>query len=495
MLISKFWMQMPKLPTAPTLARLLVLLFILLWTAAALSYVYRGVLDSISRDEWRFIDILHHWYDGQFSLADIWSTNTAGSEHRTPGFKLYFLANTLWFGLDVRLGCYIGVLSLGLFALLMFRYFIRVRDGAESRAATAFDYYAFLPVALTMFSFTQSHIYAYDLLAEFAITGSMLFGLLWMQMDLRLRTPQPAWRYLGFALTLVFLLLCFGAGKGPALVLATLLLAILLALQAQGGWRSGLKVFGWIGAGALVAELIYWAGGSGNLTGTGLRGLVASALSDLGGVLNYVLHALGAAFITVDTLNDMPVEARDRILDQRGALVLIAALVALVTYIRLRIYRRSLVPVALAVFAAAYIGELVIGRFGGGIENGGAPRYIYTDHLLIVAVVFIFADATRTLYARGRRRAGTVLLSALVIGMGYVEVHNLRVEENLLKYQVPAQQDAITIAKARLAGQARPYPRWYCPSEKLCDTEARFLAEHRLSLFHDLQPAADGKDR
>jgi hypothetical protein len=173
MLISKFSMQMPKLPTAPTLARLLVLLFILLWTAAALSYVYRGVLDSISRDEWRFIDILHHWYDGQFSLADIWSTNTAGSEHRTPGFKLYFLANTLWFGLDVRLGCYIGVLSLGLFALLMFRYFIRVRDGAESRAATAFDYYAFLPVALTMFSFTQSHIYAYDLLAEFAVRPAM----------------------------------------------------------------------------------------------------------------------------------------------------------------------------------------------------------------------------------------------------------------------------------------------------------------------------------
>ena len=469
----------------PRAARAVVLALIGLWTALVLWYIWRVTGDSITRDEWRFVEMLRHWYGGQFSLADIWSTNTAGSEHRVPAFKLYFLADALWFGLDVRLGCYLGALALGVFALLMYRYFLRTRPPGGS---AAFDHYAFVPVAITLFSFSQSHIYSYDLLAMFAITGTMLFGALWMQVDLKLRTPQPAWRYLSFAALLVLLLLSFGAGKNPALVLATLVLAVGLALQ--GGKPVAWKALGTLTAGALLAEFIYFGGGAGSATKGGMSGLLGNVLGDLGGAFHYVLHALGVAFITGGAVLALPEAERAARLDLYGAVVLLGAAAALGLYLWGRAYRRVLLPLVLAVFTAGYLAELVLGRFGGGTDNGSAPRYVYTDHLLVVACVFVFADALTVLHRSGRQRAAIALLVALSLGMGWVEVHNQRLEFRSIDSQAKAQQVAVDAALARLAGQPVAYPRWYCPDQDLCDDDMQFLAEHRLSLARGA-PAAD----
>lgn len=474
----------------PRIANWVMLAIIVLLTFLALRYVHQYLLDSISRDEWRFVEILRHWYGGSFSFADIWSTNTAGSEHRVPAFKLYFALNAAWFGLDVRLGCFLGVLALGAFIWLTYRYFLRTRPtGGPAGEVTALDHYAFLPVALTMISFTQSHIYTYDLLAVFTIIGSMLFAALWMQMDLKLREPQPLWRYALYAVLLLALLLSFGAGKNPALVLATLLLAVGIALQVRGGKSVAWKVLAWIAGGALLAELIYFSGGGGK-EGSHLGGMVANVLGDPAGALQYVLHALGAAFLTTDGLFSLPEAERPAALSVYGAIVLVGAVVALAVYLWSRGYRRALLPLILAVFAAGYLGELVVGRFGGGTENGGAPRYVYTDHLLIVGCVFVFADALSALYHAGRRRAAVWLLTALTLGVGYVEVHNYRVEHRSIDAQLNAQVVALGIARARLAGGQTDFPRWYCPDQKLCDADMQFLAEHHLSLMRDQAPAA-----
>jgi hypothetical protein len=472
----------------PKVAHRLMLALIGLCTLAVLWYVFRVGMDSVSRDEWRFIEMLRHWYAGQFSLNDIWSTNTAGSEHRVPAFKLYFLADALWFGLDVRVGCYLGALALGLFVWLTYRYFLRTRLAGE---ATALDHYAFLPVAITMVSFTQSHIYTYDLLAMFTVIGSMLFGALWMQMDLKLRELQPLWRYALYALLLLVLLLNFGAGKNPALTLATLVLAGGIALQARGGRAVVWKVLAWIAGGALLAELIYFGGGAGK-EGSHMGGLVSNVLGDPAGALQYVLHALGAALISTDYLAALPAEARSGTLSAYGVLVLVGAVAALALYLWIRAYRRALLPLVLAVFAAGYLGELVVGRFGGGTENGGAPRYVYTDHLLVVACVFVFADAARSLHREGRRRLGLGLLTVLVVGMGWVELHNLRYVRRGNQSQIQVQQQAVDLARSRLSGgQTAAYPRWYCPDDELCDDDMKFLAEHHLSLVRDGGAAAD----
>lgn len=465
-----------KLAQAPV-ARGLVLLLIGLCTLGVFFYVQQGTVNTVTRDEWRFLDLLHHWYDGRFSWADIWGTNTSGSEHRVPVFKAYFLANALWFGLDTRIGCYIGVLALGAFALLGYRYFLRARSGAFA----AFDHYAFLPVALTLFSYTQAHIYTYDLLAVFTITGTLAFAAVWMEMDLQLRGSAPLWR-LGMLCACLFLaLLLFGAGKGPALALASSLLALLLAAQA-GERRKALKLLTWILLATLAAEFVYWHGGAGKLTGVKLRELVGNALQDPAGAAKYILQALGASVIT---MTGVARDARPVVILVAGGLLLVTAVAALLVYWRTRMYRHSALPPVFALFVAAYLAELVIGRFGGGTENGAAPRYVFTDHLLVVACAWVFADAARGLWAAGERRRAAAALAALMLVMGAVELANLRAEYGALDSQIAVQNDAVNIARSHLTGATTPFPGWYCPSQKLCDEGIQFLAEHRLSLFRE----------
>ena len=468
--------SLPERLAEPRAARGVVLGLIGLCTLGVLVYVTRGTLDTITRDEWRFLDILHHWYDGQFSLADVWDTNTAGSEHRVPVFKLYFLADALWFGLDVRVGCWLGVAALGVFALLLYRHFLRMRPEGRD----AFDHYAFLPVVFTLFSYAQTHTYTYDLLAVFTITGSMLMAALWMQMDFRLRGPQPLWRYAAFALGLAALIVLFGAGKGPALVLATAVIALPLAWQAGGRYR--LRVLACVGAGALVGELVYWHGGAGGLSDSSLGSLVSRVFADLPGAASYVLHALGAALVNPEVFN---AGLRSTGVAWAGGLVLAAAVAALVVYLRTRMYRRTLLPLALAVFAAGYLAELVVGRFGGGTENGSAPRYVFTDHLLVLACVYVFAEACRGLHAAGRRQAALTVLLVLGVTVAVIESRSLDVEYQFIPAQLRAQQAAIDVTKARMAGQPGDYPAWDCPKTDLCDDGARFLAQHHLSLFRE----------
>jgi hypothetical protein len=242
-------------------------------------------------------------------------------------------------------------------------------------------------------------------------------------------------------------------------------------------------VAAWIGGGILAGELVYWWGGVGKQDTSGVAKLAAKALGDPAGALQYVLHAVGAAFITADGLAVYPPEQRPALLLAYGAVTLAAAVVALLVYLRLRGYRRYVLPLALAVFVAAYIAELVVGRFGAGLDNGSAPRYVYTDHLLVVAAVFVFADAARVLHARGRQQLAGILLLMLTLCVVTAEYHDSSIAYYSITSEMRAQQRAVAAAKQRLSGQSQPYPAWYCPAEHLCDEGTRFLAEHRLSFM------------
>lgn len=454
----------------------LVTSLIVLCTAGLLCYVHYMDFNSITRDEWKFMQVLRHWYAGQLSLSDIWDTNAAGSEHRTPAFRLYFIANAALFGLDVRLGCYIGVLALGFIAFWLYRHFMRSGGSAPE---AAFDHLAFVPVALTVFSFTQTHFYTYDLLAVFAIVGTFWFMGIWVTLDSRLRAPQPWWRYATVAASMVLALVLFGAGKGPAIVLATAVMLLSLAAQAEGGRPARLRMVAWIGGALLLAELIYWYGGAGRMSPGMLGGFIGKISADPAGAVRYVLHALGASVVVNKGLGAL--------LDAAGLSVLALSGLALYLYLRMRLYRKSLVPLAMAVFVGGYIGELVIARFGRGTANGGAPRYVFTNHLLFVACLFVLAMALRQLHAAGRRRLAAGLLALLTLGVATLEGYNLSADLGGIDAQRRSQERAISIARARLAGAHVPYPRWYCPNQASCDQGVKFLAEHRLSFFHEPQ--------
>ncbi|MGE5625418.1 MAG: hypothetical protein ACM3ZT_07710 [Bacillota bacterium] len=472
---------LPRLLAEPRTARRVVLSVIGLATLGVMLYVGAAVVDTVSRDEWRFLPMLREWYAGHFYVQDLFDPNTVQSAHRTPPYKLYLLVNALWFGLDVRLGCWLGALALGAFAWLLYRHHLRLRP----EPATAFDHYAFLPAALAVFSFAQTHAYSYELLAVFTIPGSVIFAALWMRLDSG-RRADAGWRDAALACASLLAFVLFGAGKNPALAVATLVAAGLATFRPDVPPRTRLARFAWIAAATLLAELVYWKG---NVTSPDLGALLAATFRDLWSALDYVLHALGASLVNTDAFLGLAPARQSLLLTLLGGVVLAAAGGALVVYLRTRLYRRSVLPIAFAVFVALYLGELLVGRYGEGTLNGGSPRYVYTDHLLILGCVLVFADLARGWHRAGRRRAAAALLAGLTLTVVSVEAFNVYTAAVNLRFGVHAQELGVAAAKARLAGGKQPYPAWYCPDRQACDEGTRLLAEHRLNFMRqDTKP-------
>lgn len=438
-------------------------------------FIRQYTVDTVSRDEWRFIDLLRDYYAGSLSLADFWATH---SQHRVPAYKLYFLLNALWCDLDVRLGSYLGVLALMGFSLLLYRHFLRARPGG---AAGSVDHYAFVPVALVVLGLVQNYSLSYDLIAVMAVCGMLVFCAIWVYLDAHMRGPVSHVRLALLAAIMCAALLLFGAAKGPAIVVATLAMCLLLAFITPGAHPGRFRLTAWMLMGGLAAQAAYWAVGAELVKGPGMLPRLATLIHDPLGAAGYGLRALGASALLPDPTSSP--EAAARVLLCAGIAVSAAGLAAAALYFRTGAYRRNLIPFVLAVCTALYLAELLIGRFGQGENNGGAPRYIYNDHLLLIACALVFADVARTWIRGSQLRRGIALLAALTLCVASLEYVNVVRARQLNHFEKRATEAAVGIARARLDGAATPYPRWYCPETQLCDEGAAFLRLHGLNAF------------
>ena len=446
-----------------------------LYTIGLTAFIRQYTVNTVSRDEWRFIDLLRDYYAGSLSLADFWATH---SQHRVPAYKLYFLLNALWCGLDVRLGSYLGVLALTGFSLLLYRHFLRMRPGG---AVSSVDHYAFIPVAVVVLGLVQNYSLSYDLIAVMAVCGMLVFCAIWIYMDAHMRSPASHIRLAQLAAIMCAALLLFGAAKGPAIVGATLAMCLLLAFIRKGTHLGRFRLTAWMLTGCLSAQTAYWLMGSELVKGPGLVTRLGTLLRDPLGGANYLLRALGASAYLPDPMSSP--EAAARVLLFAGIVVLAICFAAAVLYFGTGAYRRNLVPFVLAACAALYMAELLVGRFGQGENNGGAPRYIYNDHFLLIACALVFADVARTWIRDGQHRRGIALLAALTLCVASLEYVNVERARQLNHFEKRATEAAVGIAHARLDGASTPYPKWYCPDAQLCDEGAAFLRLHGLNAF------------
>lgn len=446
-----------------------------LYSLGLAAFIRQYSVNTVSRDEWRFIDLLRDYYAGSLSLADFWATH---SQHRVPAYKLYFLLNALWCNLDVRLGSYLGVFALMGFSLLLYRHFLRARPGG---VASGVDHYAFIPVALVVLGWVQNYSLSYDLIAIMAVCGMLVFCAIWVFIDTHMRGSVSHARLALLAAIMCAALLLFGAAKGPAIVVATLAMCLLLAFITRGVHPGRFRLTAWMLTGCLAAQAAYWAVGSELVKGPGLAQRLATVFSNLPGAAGYVLRAIGASALLPDPTSSP--ETASRALFCAGIAVSAAGLAAAVLYFRTGAYRRSLIPFVLVVCAALYLAELLVGRFGQGENNGGAPRYIYNDHLLLIACALVFADVGRNWVRGGQLRRGIALLAALTLCVASMEFVNVERARQVNHFEKRATEAAVGIARARLDGASTPYPKWYCPDAQLCDEGATFLRLHGLNAF------------
>ena len=99
---------------------LLVLLITALPCINLLAFTWGTANAAIVEDQWHFIPMIRDYFTGQFHLSSLWVTH---SPHRTPGYKLLFLANAVFFKLDMRLEALLGIAALTAGVLLLMKRF------------------------------------------------------------------------------------------------------------------------------------------------------------------------------------------------------------------------------------------------------------------------------------------------------------------------------------------------------------------------------------
>lgn len=440
-------------------------------------YVSEYIVNTITRDEWHFLGVIKDYYSGVPWLHNVWATN---SQQRVPGFKFYFLVNALFFGLDTRVGNYAGIGAYTLFCMGLYVHHIR-RGGREEKSPLL--YLSFVPIVIAAFSFAQRYYFSYDLLAFSALISTALFGTIWILLDRHMRVDDSPARAVGIAGIFFVSLLLFGSAKGPALVVATLVMGGFAFYRQAEVRKQILLAYGCILVASVAAELLYWQAGASLVHGQPLTARVAVVFGDLGGAASYVLRALGASAIAVVSL--MHIAQSRLVLIIAGACVAALYVTCVIIYLQQRLYRRTLLPVPFMVYAAMFVAEILIGRFAVGVDNASAPRYTHQTHYALIGCALVLAELVRQWRIDNKKITAWALLAAFVGAQAAVQFNNVSSSVTFAWFARRNAHRAVAITKARANGAKSVYPGWYCPDAALCDADVSFLKKHRLSMFRD----------
>lgn len=455
-------------------AHLLILLALIASAIGVCIYVDHYVVDTVSRDEWRFFDVLRHYYNHQPWLQDVWGTH---SQQRTPGYKLFFLANAVLFGLNTLVANYVGIAVYSLFCIFLYLHCVRQ---PRPEPDNSFYFLSFAPLVIALFSFSQNYFYEYDLLAFSALISTALSGAIWILLD-RYERPPTAARYIGILVLLLVSLLFFASAKAPALVVATLAMGVFALMRQQEGRKRIWLIYGLIVLISVLVQLLYWSTGPSIVAGPSLVDRFAVVAGDFGGALSYAMRALGASVLS-DELRSVARLPRPLFL-ATGAGVAALYIACAATYLYKRLYRQTLLPIPFIIFAVLFICELLIGRFAIGVDNGGAQRYIHETHLGLIGCLLVLVQLMRNWHKEGKAIPAYGLLLVSLTVLGTLQYYNVRTALVVAPFDTRNHAEAIHIAKERAQGGNTPYPRWYCPDEELCDANVQFMRKHDLNIY------------
>lgn len=445
-----------------------------IWFLLAVAYAWRTGSDFVSRDQWHFLPVVDHYLSGQFDWRELWQSH---SEHVKPGYKLLFIWNARYLGLDLQLEIMTGMALLGFATLLLVREMRRPAEGDAALPVLAWS-----AAAVIMLSFNQWANFGYGLLALGGFGGTLiLLGLFIGFSRLLLRGLTPA-ALAGWVLLLALGIFGFSGARSPAVV-GSCLLAALLAWLLDPSARARilryalpLLALGAAGIGvylgllqlppgrhmALLDELRFIAGDPVGAA-TYISGILAESMLDL-----------------TDVRRSLHVQA-----EVWGLALLGYGMLAwcLWRYFRARLWLRSWVPFMLIAYSAAFTLEILVGRYGSGngvLQGSMVPRYVFDSHLWMVGCAWILGLDWALSGTPRLKHVATALLALLVA----LEVGNLYSVERMAASQARAVAGAQAKLRAVAAGTqaAEDLPAWACPSPPLCQQGVATLVKYHLDI-------------
>jgi hypothetical protein len=452
---------------------------LLLWFLLVGAYCWFGNGNFVSRDQWRFLPMVDHYLSGNMDWHELWESHTA---HVKPGYKLLFLWNARWLGLDTRLEVMAGIVLLGVSVWLLLKAMDCGRGRGEPMPA-----FALFTAGVVLMSFNQWASYVYGLLALGGFGGLLLQSLLFLGFS-RLLNGSLDLRE-GLLLVLVLLLGVFGffGARGPAVLgacLTAVLAAWAVAPEARARLRRWALPFLVLGAATLAAYAGLLNIHSGERID--LRQDLAAVLSDPVGAFAYVSGILAQSMINLREAGGYaPSGVTTMLLCAFGYLLLGGCLWR---YFRAQHWRSSWVPLMLIAYSALFALEVLLGRFGsdnGRLHGTAVPRYVFDAHLWLVGCVWILGLEWVAARSPDARRAAGRLLPAAALGLLLaLEALNLWFVASSWQAHQRSTERMVAQLHAVVAGKStvEQLPRWECPGKAICVQGIVILKKYHLNV-------------
>ncbi len=336
---------------------LLVLLIAALPCINLLAFIWGTANTTIIEDQWYFMPMIRDYFAGQFHLSSLWVTH---SQHRTPGYKLLFLANAALFGLDMRFEIMLGTATLVLAILLLMK---RFRDTLPASTPYLTTLLGLTAIAIMGFNLNQWGSLVYALTALAGYTGILCFVWLWLLLDTQLRSGTSLRKAVGLSLALAFTLMSFAAGMGPALIVTLLLVpAGDHADRAPGRGRSRSCCSAALALSALICELIYWKTDGIVLRSPHSQPFMTVFMQDPVAVLEYLLLAFASSVIPADAIEKHFHGMGHTLNLLTGTGVMCVYAVCGLIYLRMRMWKASYLPAFLLAFSVLFVLSTLIVR-------------------------------------------------------------------------------------------------------------------------------------
>lgn len=454
---------------------LLVLLITALPCINLLAFTWGTANAAIVEDQWHFIPMIRDYFTGQFHLYSLW---TSHSPHRTPGYKLLFLANAVFFKLDMRLEALLGIAALTAGVLLLMK---RFRDSLPASTPSITGLLGLTAIGITGFNLNQWGNLVYSLVALAGYIGILCFVWVWLTLDTQLRLGAGPWKIAGLGLALAFTLMSFTAGMGPALIVSVLLVPAGIMLIERRAAKSQLALLGSLALCALICELIYWKTGGIKLTNTHSQSFMDVLLHDPVAVPEYLVLAFASSVMPAEAL-EKHLHGPGRMLDLlvgTGVICLYAA--CAYTYLCQRMWKASYLPAFLMAFSTFFILSTLIVRLPSmGLATSETPRYVLYSQLGFIGCLWVLFQRAAERGAAGRN-AWQALFSpkGFFLGAALLYVFGLAA---LWAYHPQAVANKATAVQKVLTGDFAQTD-WVCPDSKLCDAGRATLMQYQLNVF------------
>lgn len=462
---------------------LLVLLIAALPCINLLAFTWGAANTAIIEDQWYFMPMIRDYFAGQFHLFSLWVTH---SQHRTPGYKLLFLANAIFFKLDMRLEAMLGLVALTGSVLLLMK---RFQDTLPPSTPYMTALLGLTAIGITGFNLNQWGNLVYSLTALAGYTGILCFVWVWLMLDTQLRSDAGPGKTAGLCLALLFTLVSFAAGMGPALIVSLLLVPVAIMLIERRASKGTLTLLGWLALCSLVFETIYWFTGGIKLSSPHTLPFMTVFLQDPVSVLEYLVLAFAGSV--------MPAEAMEKHLHGPGRMLDLLAGVNVIclyavcgyTYLRLHMWKASYLPAFLMMFSALFIVSTLVVRLpSAGLNTSETPRYVLYSQLGFVGCLWVLFHRACSRNDAGRSPWQS-LLNSNTFFMGAALLYTFGLVALWTYHPLAVRNNANALQEVLAGGFQKA--DWVCLDPKLCNEGRATLIQYRLNVFADQQPTED----